>query len=276
MTAHAARRWACPLVSAALAVLALALLDWSVWKVVLLGILLACPAVAIWSMVQGNKPLPVPVGPVPETAGSTLDWLAPYYDAVCRAAGINAGFRRRTIETAGLRRGEKVLDIGCGTGILTRLAAGAVGQEGEARGIDPAPDMIRIARQEAHAAGSAARFELAAIERLPFPDGTFDAAFLSFVIHCLPSGVKAIGLEEAWRVLKPGGRLVVVDLDRPQSRILRALIWPFGASRFFGDNLRGRVSGLLREAGFAPVIEVGRWRDLVAVRVAHKPMEGAA
>lgn len=129
-------RWACPVISAALAVVTVVVLDWSIWKVMLLAILLACPAVVVWTVIQGNKPPPVPIGPVPATKGAVLGWLAPWYDAVCRVAGIGAGFRRRTIATAEIRLGEKALDIGRGTGVLTRLAADVVGPDGGARGGD--------------------------------------------------------------------------------------------------------------------------------------------
>lgn len=276
MATGTVRKWACPVVSIVLAIVAFALLDWSVWKVLMLGILLACPLMAAWSVIQGNKPLPIPIGPVPETSGSTLDWLAPYYNTVCRVAGINAGFRERTIAAAELRHGERVLDIGCGTGVLTRLAADTVGREGEATGIDAAADMIRVARQDAREVRSTARFELAAIERLPFPDRAYDVAFLSFVIHCLPADVKRVGLKETWRVLKANGRLVVIDLNRPRNAILRALLWPFRGSLYYDEHLRGRLPELLKEMGFAPVTEVGRWRGLVAVWVANKSVEGAA
>ena len=271
MTAGTLRRWACPGVSVALAILTLAVLDWSLWKVLLLAILLACPVVAVWAVIQGNKPLPVPIGPVPDTTGSTLDWLAPYYDAVSRMVGINNSFRSSIITVAALRPREKVLDVGCGTGVLTRMAADAVGPQGEARGIDAAADMIRIARQEGQTVRSAAKFDLAAIESLPFPDDTFDVAFLSFVVHCLPSDLKQAGLKETWRALKPGGRVIMVDLDRPRHPILRALVRPFQSSEFFGDHLKGLVPILLRDAGFAPVAEVGCWRGIFGIWVGRKP-----
>jgi ubiquinone/menaquinone biosynthesis C-methylase UbiE len=211
------------------------------------------------------------VGEVPETRGSTLDWLAPYYDSVCRIAGINWNFRAATIMQAKLRRGEKVLDVGCGTGVLTRLAAAAVGTDGAVLGIDPAPDMIRLARIAGHEARSAARFELAAIETIPAASETFDAVLLSFVIHCLPSDLKRTGLQEAWRVLKPGGRLVVVDLDRPANAAVRIVLAPFQASAFFGDHLKGLVPERLRDVGFEQVLERGRWRGIVRTWIAYKP-----
>lgn len=272
-TTGTVRRWICPVVSVLLASLVLVALDWSLWKVLILAILLTCPVIAIWGTIQGNKPLPIPVGDIPETRGSTLDWLAPYYDAVCRTAGINQSFRAKTIAHAKLRRGEKVVDIGCGTGVLTRLAAAAVGPDGEVLGLDPAADMIRLARIAGHEARSTARFELAAIENLPVAPETFDVVLLSFVIHCLPSDLKQAGLKETWRVLKPGGRLVAVDLGRPTNAAVRVLLSPFQSSEFFGDHLKDLVPQLLRSAGFERVTDLGHWRGIVCTWIAYKPMK---
>lgn len=270
-TAGTLRRWACPVISVVFAALVLIALDWSPWKILILAILLTCPVVAIWGLVQGNKPLPIPVGEVPVTRGSTLDWLAPYYDWVCRTAGIDRKFHARTIRHAKLQRGERVLDIGCGTGVLTRLAADAVGPDGAVLGVDPAPDMIRLARIAGRDARSDARFELAAIEHIPAAPETFDAVLLSFVIHCLPSDLKRTGLKEAWRVLRPGGRLVMVDLDRPANAAVRVLLSPFRASEFFGDHLKGFIPERLRGAGFGPVTALGHWRGIVCTWIACKP-----
>ena len=119
---------------------------WQRWTAILLANLLVCLLALVWGAIQSLRRTPLVVGPVPETRGITIDWLAPVYDQMCWLMSLGMGMRRRTLGVAELKRGERVLDVGCGTGVLTRLAADAVGPEGVAVGIDPGPAMIGVAR----------------------------------------------------------------------------------------------------------------------------------
>lgn len=209
---------------------------------------------------------------VPRTRGAVMNWQAPFYDLGCRLVGLGKNFRRETLRHAALQRGEHVLDASCGTGVLTRLAAEAVGPDGSVIGIDPAPLMIAVARRQAQRAASRAQFRLGVIERLVFADESFDVVLASLMLHHLPPDLKRDGLREVHRVLKAGGRLVVVDLDRPGRRAWWLVAWPFLMSRFVGDNLRGRMPHFLREAGFGPAVQAGRRFSLITTWVARKPL----
>jgi len=167
-----------------------------------------------------------------ETEGITIGRWARFYDLICTVGGMGTGFKRRIVRLAKLTPGERVLDVGCGTGVLTCLAAQEVS---EAVGIDAAPEMIEVARAKAARQGVRVDFRAALIEALPFPDAHFDVAFSTLMIHHLPPAVKRAGLREVLRVLKPGGRLLVADFDR-----------------------KGQLGGLLREAGFAEVKALGK------------------
>ena len=81
--------------------------------------------------------------PSPETDGMPLNWLAPVYDRLCSTFGLGLAFRETTLRHAALKPGERVLDVGCGTGVLTRLAAEVVGEKGQAVGIDPATNQTK-------------------------------------------------------------------------------------------------------------------------------------
>jgi hypothetical protein len=178
--------WICPALSVIVVAATLAFLGLSLWSALIVVVLLTCPVMVLWSYVMGTRPLPVPLGPVPVTRARTLNWVAPFYDGLCRLMGLGRAFRERTLAVAALEPGEKVLDVGCGTGVLARRAATMVGPAGSVMGIDPAPDMIRVAQQAPASRSSQARFRLGVIECLPFGPASMDVVLASLVLHHLP------------------------------------------------------------------------------------------
>jgi len=263
--------WWCPWTALGLAAGILMLWGVSLWTALLAALLLVCPALILWGLIETSSLPDAAQETIPKTRGMTLNWLAPFYDSVCRFYGLGRSFREETLRHAALKQGERFLDVGCGTGVLTRLAAETVGTSGLAVGIDPAPRMIAVARKNA-AGSSQAEFRLAAIERLPFESGSFDVAVASLMLHHLPSDLKRDGLREVYRVLKPGGRLIVVDLDRPANSLWWLLAWPLLMMPMTASNLRGEIPGYLRDAKFDPVHAQGRWMQLLTFWRATKPM----
>lgn len=125
--------------------------------------------------------------------------LAETYD---RLSDLQLEGGRRLVERLGVDQGARVLDIGCGTGRLTRWIAERLGPNGSVFGIDPLEERIAVAR--AH--GGAVRFEVGRAEALDaFEDASFDAVCMSSVLHWVPDKAKAFA--EIRRVLRPGGRL---------------------------------------------------------------------
>jgi arsenite methyltransferase len=114
-------------------------------------------------------------------------------------------------ELGRLETGERVLDLGCGAGTDTLVAAQMVGPEGRVVGIDMTPEMLAKARAAAAELGSA-NVELleAEAERLPFPDGSFDVVISNGVIDLIPD--KDAVFAEIFRVLAEGGRIQVADV----------------------------------------------------------------
>ena len=137
--------------------------------------------------------------------------------------GRTRSIHRETLSLAGLRPGDSVLDVGCGTGALALEAECVVGPEGTVVGLDVEPAMIEQARRRAGKVQSRVRFELASIERIPLADGAFDVAFSTLMVHHLTEAQKRAGFVELARVLKPGGRLVVVDINPSRRSILTSL-----------------------------------------------------
>ena len=109
-----------------------------------------------------------------------------------------------------VNKGEAVLDIGCGAGVDTLVAAIKVGPEGKATGIDLIPDMLKQAKRNLKKTSlENVTFQEASAEQLPFPDGTFDVVISNGVFNLIPDKAKA--LREVIRVLKLSGRFLLAD-----------------------------------------------------------------
>jgi ubiquinone/menaquinone biosynthesis C-methylase UbiE len=188
----------------------------------------------------------------PETKGKVIRW-ARWYDLGSKllSFGRDKAIRRKALELAAIRPGEKVLDVGCGTGTLAIAASEAVGDTGDVHGVDPSPEMIDVARKKAARRGRHVRFETGVIESLPYPDGEFDLVLSSLMLHHLPDDVKEKGFAEVLRVLKPGGRFLAVDFGSDTRSFLGHLLAVLGHAR--GSSSPEQVAAALREAGFGDV-----------------------
>jgi len=178
-----------------------------------------------------------------------------------RAAGYESGWRGRMhhdiadkaidLALTASARPDRVLDVGCGTGYLLRRLAARLPEAGELAGIDAAPAMIETARKLAD--DSRIRFATATAERLPFPQETFDLVVTTTSFDHWAD--QRAGLAECFRVLVPGGRLVLIDLF--SGWLAPTLL----AGRRDKARTKRRATRLLAEAGFpAP-----QWHDLYAV-----------
>ena len=121
--------------------------------------------------------------------------------------------RNAYLDLLAIAGGERVLDVGCGSGAVTREIARRIGSRGVAVGLDPSPALLAVARELAKEAGVGDRIEFREGDalRVPLPDGSFDAVVCVTVLSHVPRGEAAI--PEFIRVLRPGGRLGVFDLD---------------------------------------------------------------
>jgi len=173
--------------------------------------------------------------------------LTPLYDLVHRLSGIG-GVHADMIRLAALTPGQRVLDVGCGTGNLL-LALGRDRSDLVLTGLDPDARALALAARKARRKRVAVAWQRGFAQELPHPDGSVDRVFSSLMLHHLDDAAKGALLAEVRRVLRPDGLLVLADIDGHHA--IRGH-GPFGrrmaASALVRDNA-GMV-GRIQAAGF--------------------------
>jgi len=172
--------------------------------------------------------------------------------AVPEAANLGLGCGN-PIALASLKEGETVLDLGSGAGLDCFLAARSVGEKGKVIGVDMTPEMIEKARQNAKKGDYAnVEFRLGEIENLPIDDNSVDIVISNCVINLAPDkrGVFA----ETYRVLKPGGRIIISDLV-----LLKSLPEPVKGSM---SAYVGCISGAMMKDSYIEAIEAAGFKEV--------------
>jgi ubiquinone/menaquinone biosynthesis C-methylase UbiE len=190
----------------------------------------------------------------------TKDETRRFYDKIARVYDLLSETSEHAMRVAGLAllaagAGERVLEIGFGTGHSLVQLARSVGPTGRIFGIDLSEKMTEMAQELARRDAVADVIELRTGDaggRLPFDDGNLDAIFMSFTLELFDTPEIPAVLAECWRVLRPAGRIVVVAVskDAPQGWVIRAYEW---THRHFPNLMDCRpiyVARALRAAGF--------------------------
>ena len=178
------------------------------------------------------------------------------YDPLVRSLSAFIGgergletMRTSVINEMGVTPGKKVLDVCCGTGVMCAMIADVVGARGEVVGVDLSEKMLKKAEKRKK---DNIRFCISNAEEIPYEDGYFDCASITFGLHEMPYQVRMNVLCEMRRVIKPGGKIAVLDYSYPTNKLIRYLfnIWMFVEGETAKDFVKRDLSSMIRDAGF--------------------------
>lgn len=197
-------------------------------------------------------------------------WLTPFYDWLAKPFGAN--FRRRLIEQANIQPGQRVLDLGCGTGIMAIALKGSM-PGAQVTGLDADKKALTIARREAEKAGAKIEWDQGFANDLAYADNSLDVVVSSFMIHHLTATDKLRTFREVRRVLRPQGGFYILDFGPPFSLLTRVQAAVMKNLERTADNFKGRLLPMLEEASFGSAREVGHGNTLfgpIAIYVANR------
>jgi len=151
--------------------------------------------------------------------GEQFDKTASDYDRIENILGLGTGssYRRKILGWAGLLPGMRVLDVGMGTGLVAKQAARLVGDPSLVTGVDPSPGMIRSARLPDGVTVVEGR-----AERIPLADGRYDFLSMGYALRHVSD--MSVAFAEFHRVLKPGGKVCILEITPPKGKISTALL----------------------------------------------------
>ena len=182
--------------------------------------------------------------PQKEKIQQMFDGIAPDYDRLnhLMSLGVDRSWRRRALrEIVDARRAQSILDIACGTGDFSLAIAGRMHPDSRITGLDLSEGMLAVMRDKVAKAGLEGRIccEQGDSEAMRFAEASFDVVTIAFGIRNFAH--REAALREILRVLKPGGRLVILELSVPENRFLR---WGYNLYfKHFVPWIGGRISG---------------------------------
>ncbi len=207
-----------------------------------------------------------------KTEGRVLNKAALIYDFVQPVVTLGQEKRLNSFIAKSLLPGEgdNIIDIGCGTGVLTAEIADSF-KEIRITGIDASMSMIKTAIRKRGKPNC--RFVQALGEDLPFENGSFDTAVSALFFHHINKNLKIKCLSEIMRILKPGGRVVIADMNIPytiRGEIISYLAWKLLFQPEIRENMTGLVNILLKDQGFINIKDTGRFSGYITVTEAEK------
>lgn len=202
----------------------------------------------------------------------SYDWLTFIYDPVARLTTREQEFKSALIRQARIADGQRVLDLGCGTGTLT-IAAKLSAPACEVTGLDGDPAILKQARAKAQRAGVEILFAEGMSFNLLYADNSFDRVLSSLFFHHLTRENKLKTLAEVHRVLKPGGELHIADWGMPDNLMMKIgsfLVQKFDGVETTADSFKGLLPEFIAQMGFVFVEETLHFNSLFGTIRLHR------
>ncbi|MFS0726309.1 class I SAM-dependent methyltransferase [Paenibacillus sp. 1P07SE] len=199
-------------------------------------------------------------------------WLTSLYDPILRWTMRESTFKNKLIRQIQVDSGQRVLDLGCGTGTLTLLLKQAY-PKAEVTGLDIDPNVLQIAKKKAVDMGMDIIFNQGTSFELPYPDHSFDRVVTSLMFHHLTLENKLRTLKEIFRVLKPQGELHIADWGKSQNRLMRIAflsIQILDGFKTTADNVNGLIPQIIDKAGFTKSKETDKFMTVYGTLSLYK------
>ncbi len=216
-----------------------------------------------------------------KTYASWYGWFSRFYDLFVGLMlfVLNGGFdgekrlREFVLDRLGPAPDDRVIDICSGTGTLSLMLAGRLSGSGEVVGIEMSDHQLRVARRKAIPAN--VTFIMADAQYLPYDDAHFDGAVIFGALHEIPREIRRNILAQAYRVLKTGGRIVILEHNRParpwRAWLYRVLEWPTPEYSTYLDLLESGLENEIASAGFVVLRREVVASEFFQVVLAEKP-----
>lgn len=195
-------------------------------------------------------------------------WLTRWYDLLVTLAGAGRRLQQRVFELTEIRPDHTVLDVGCGTGSFLELVS-KESPPAKLVGVDPDPQSLEIAQGRLADHRNTATLQCAFAEKLPVENESVDVCVSALTFHHMPDHAKRQTATELYRVLKPGGQLVVADFGKTSSPLLKKLMF-FERTEYINGNFNGVVVDSLLVAGFTDAVVAKRQFPAIDFVVARK------
>ncbi len=192
----------------------------------------------------------------------TWDWLTPLYDFVLRFIMREQVFKQHLVNQVNPQPGDKILDLGCGTGTLT-LMIQVQQPEAGLTGLDGDEKVLEIARRKSLQGGfTKIQWRKGLAFNLPYPGEAFDLVTSCLVIHHLILPDKRKTFKEVFRILKPEGSFHIADFGLAHNGFMRLISVIMSRFEHTVDNFNGQIPLLLHEAGFENIEETAHLNSI--------------